>query len=201
MGRKPVRSKLQQKNFPQKAKALAGSLSVFELDYAFTKGKKPFGEVRVKLNVGLLLNEISPTLWTSAMIAFLAVVVSTLLAAIVSRATLAPLQDIAAQLDRISAGPYDVPSAVLKGIGGSGDELGAVSRKITQGGQQLRGGHEIFSTMRENMNSVMAGLEDGLLLFTKDSRAVMISPAAEKFLGQPAGPFLRRRVTESFPTR
>ena len=199
MARKPSLSQLLQKNFPQKVKALAGSLSVFELDYPFTKGKKPFGEVRVKLNVGLLLNEISPTLWTSAMIAFLAVVVSTLLAAIVSRATLAPLQDIAAQLDRISAGQYDVPSPVLKGIGGSGDELGAVSRKITQVGQQLRGVHEIFSTMRENMNSVMAGLEDGLLLFTKDSRAVMISPAAEKFLGQPAGQFLGRRVTEIFP--
>src|SRR5260370_8820388 len=53
--------------------------------------------------------------------------------------------------------------------------------------------------MRENMNSVMAGLEDGLLLFTRDSRAVMISPAAEKFLGEPAGQFLGRRVTEIFP--
>jgi PAS domain S-box-containing protein len=59
--------------------------------------------------------------------------------------------------------------------------------------------HEIFSTMRENMNSVMAGLEDGLLLFTRDARAVMISPAAEKFLGEPAGQFLGRRVTEIFP--
>jgi PAS domain S-box-containing protein len=74
-----------------------------------------------------------------------------------------------------------------------------VSRKITQVGQQLRGVHEIFSTMRENMNSVMAGLEDGLLLFTRDARAVMISPAAEKFLGAPAGQFLGRRVTEIFP--
>jgi len=197
--RRPPLSQLLGRNFPQKVKALSGSLSVFELDYPFSKGKKPFGEVRVVLNVGLLLSEISPTLWTSGTIALLAVVVSTMLAAIVSRATLAPLQDIAAQLDRISAGQYDLPSPELKGIGGSGDELGAVSRKITQVGQQLRGVHEIFSTMRENMNSVMAGLEDGLLLFTRDSRAVMISPAAEKFLGQPAGQFLGRRVTEIFP--
>ncbi len=199
LARRPPLSQLLQRNFPQKVKALAGSLSVFELDYPFSKGKKPFGEVRVVLNVGLLLSEISPTLWTSGTIALLAVVVSTMLAAIVSRATLAPLQDIAAQLDRIQAGQYDVPSPELKGIGGSGDELGLVSRKITQVGQQLRGVHEIFSTMRENMNSVMAGLEDGLLLFTRDSRAVMISPAAEKFLGQPAGQFLGRRVTEIFP--
>ena len=49
------------------------------------------------------------------------------------------------------------------------------------------------------MNSVMAGLEDGLLLFTRDARAVMVSPAAEKFLGAPASYYLGRRVTEIFP--
>jgi PAS domain S-box-containing protein len=180
-------------------KVLAGPSKVFELDNPFNNANQPFGEVRVVLNVGLLLNEIAPSLWTSGTIALLAVVVSTLLAAIVSRATLAPLQDISAQLDRISAGQYDAPSPEVKSFGGSGDELGLVSRKISQVGQQLRGVHEIFSTMRENMNSVMAGLEDGLLLFTRDARAVMISPAAEKFLGEPAGQFLGRRVTEIFP--
>ena len=192
-------SQLVQRNFLHQVKVLAGPSKLFELDYPFNKGAKPFGEVRVVLNAGLLLNEISPSLWTSGTIALLAVVVSTLLAAIVSGATLAPLRDIAKQLDRISAGQYDAPVPDVKGFAGSGDELGLVSRKITQVGQQLRGVHEIFSTMRENMNSVMAGLEDGLLLFTRDARAVMISPAAEKFLRAPAGHFLGRRVTEIFP--
>src|SRR5437667_2998053 len=192
-------SQLVQRNFLHQVKVLAGPSKLFELDYPFNKGSKPFGEVRVVLNAGLLLNEISPSLWTSGTIALLAVVVSTLLAAIVSGATLAPLRDIAKQLDRISAGQYDSPASDAKGIAESADELGLVSRKITQVGQQLRGVHEIFSTMRENMNSVMAGLEDGLLLFTRDARAVMISPAAEKFLGAPAGHFLGRRVTEIFP--
>jgi PAS domain S-box-containing protein len=109
------------------------------------------------------------------------------------------LRDIAAQLDRISAGQYDAPLANPGVFGGGGDELGQVSRKITQVGQQLRGVHEIFSTLRENMNSVMAGLEDGLLLFTRDARAVMVSPAAEKFLGASSSEFLGRRVTEIFP--
>ena len=45
----------------------------------------------------------------------------------------------------------------------------------------------------------IVGLEDGLLLFTRDARAVMVSPAAEKFLGAPAGEFLGRRVTDIFP--
>src|SRR6266576_701814 len=192
-------SQLVQRNFLHQVKVLSGPSRVFELDFPFSNENRPYGEVRVALNAGLLLNEISPSLWTSGTIALLAVVVSTLLAAIVSGATLAPLRDIAEQLDRISAGQYDAPSPNVKGFAGSGDELGLVSRKITQVGQQLRGVHEIFSTMRENMNSVMAGLEDGLLLFTRDARAVMVSPAAEKFLGAPSGEFLGRRVTDIFP--
>src|SRR5712692_4541891 len=192
-------SQLVRRSFLHQVKVLAEPSRVFELDFPFSNANQPFGEVRVALDSGFLLKEIAPTLWTSGTIVLVALVVSTLLAALVSGAALAPLRDIAAQLDRISAGQFDAPSADARGIGESGDELGLVSRKITQVGQQLRGVHEIFSSMRENINSVMAGLEDGLLLFTRDARAVMISPAAEKFLGEPAGEFLGRRVTEIFP--
>src|SRR6266852_3507642 len=192
-------SQLVQRNFLHQVKVLARQSNKYEVDYPFTKAGQPFGEVRVVLSSGFLLNDIEPSLRTSGVIVLVALVVSALLAAVVSGATLAPLRGIAAQLDRISAGQYDAPSGDVEGYAGSADELGAVSRKISQVGQQLRGVHEIFSTMRENMNSVMAGLEDGLLLFTRDARAVMISPAAEKFLGAPAGHFLGRRVTEIFP--
>src|SRR6266478_6570724 len=103
-------SQLVQRNFLHQVKVLTGPSKVFELDFPFSKADVAFGEVRVVLNVGLLLNEIAPSLWTSGTIAPRAVVVPTLLATRVSRATLAPLQDIAAQLDRISAGQYDVPA-------------------------------------------------------------------------------------------
>jgi len=197
--RRPPLSQLVQSGFLRQVKILRGPSQIYELDYPFNMAGKPFGEVRVVLSSGLLLNEIAPSLKTSGTIVLVALVISALLAAVVSGATLAPLRDISAQLDRISAGQYDSPAAEPGMFGGSGDELGQVSRKITQVGQQLRGVHEIFSTLRENMNSVMAGLEDGLLLFTRDARAVMVSPAAEKFLGAPAGQFLGRRVTEIFP--
>ncbi len=186
-------------NFFQEMRRLYGAEHVYEVDFPFNKGGEPFGEVRVGMSARLLRDEITPSLRASGSIVLVALLVSTLLAAVVSRATLAPLADISAQLDRISAGQYDAPSPEAKDFAGSGDELGQVQRKITQVGQQLRGVHEIFSTLRENMNSVMAGLEDGLLLFTRDARAVMVSPAAEKFLGAPSGQFLGRRVNEIFP--
>jgi PAS domain S-box-containing protein len=200
LARRTKISQLTQRGYLHQAKVLAGPPQVYELDLPFNNGDQPFGEVRVVVSSGLLLNDISASVRKFGTIVLLALVISTVVAAVVSRATLAPLSDISAQLDRISAGQYDSP-VVARGFGfaGGSDELGQVSRKITQVGQQLRGVHEIFSTLRENMDSVMAGLEDGLLLFTRDARAVMVSPAAEKFLGAPAGHFLGRRVNEIFP--
>src|SRR5882724_2297076 len=205
---RPPFAQIDRSNFVRQMKLLYGPQRVFDTSYAFTMAGAPFGEVRIGISIPLLRDANSSSLRTSGAIALVALLVSTGLAMVVSGATLAPLRDISAQLDRISAGQYDTPPAETKSFavfsgfgsfGGGADELGLVSRKISQVGQQLRGVHEIFSTMRENLNSVMAGLEDGLLLFTRDARAVMVSPAAEKFLGAPSGHFLGKRVTDIFP--
>jgi PAS domain S-box-containing protein len=193
-------AQLTQRGFVHQARVLAGPNRSYELDYEFDYGDDPFGEVRVVVSTGLLLNaEILPIAKRLGTIVLLAMILSTVLAAVVSGAALAPLARISAQLDRISAGQYDAPVPEVRGFAGGSDELGLVSKKISQVGQQLRGVHEIFSSMRENMNSVMAGLEDGLVLFTRDARAVMVSPAAEKFLGASAGNILGRRITDIFP--
>src|ERR1043166_5041257 len=177
--RTPI-SQLTQRSYLHQAKVLGGPPQVYELDLPFNNGDEPFGEVRVVVSSALLLHDISGSVRKFGTIVLLALVISTVVSAVVSRATLAPLAHISEQLDRISAGQYDAPSPELKGLPGGTDELGQVSRKISQVGQQLRGVHEIFSSLRENMDSVMAGLEDGLLLFTRDARAVMGGPAPEK---------------------
>ena len=198
--RHPPFSQLVESPFVRQVRILAERAHVYEVDFPFDVRKKPFGEIRVAVSTALLMNDIKPRLIRWGTLVALALVISTLLAAAVSGAALSPIRDILAQLERISVGEYDTPAAETKPelVGGS-DELGQVRRKITQVGQQLRGVHEIFSSLRENMNSVMAGLEDGLILFTRDARAVMVSPAAEKFLGAPSSHFLGRKVTEIFP--
>src|ERR1700730_14721551 len=110
-------SQLTQRGFLHQAKMLAGPPQVYELDFPFNNGDQPFGEVRVVVSSGLLLNEISGNVRKFGTIVLLALVISTVVAAVVSRATLAPLSDISAQLDRISAGQYDAPIAA-KGFAG-----------------------------------------------------------------------------------
>ena len=198
--RRPPLSRLVQSPIVRQIRILAGPPQVYEVEYPFkVRTFSPFGEIRVAVQTGLLLKNVETQLRQWITIAALGLVLATVLAAVVSGAALAPIREISDQLDRISAGEFDTGSSAVEKTAESTDELGQVRRKIKQVGQQLRGVHEIFSSLRENMNSVMAGLEDGLILFTRDARAVMVSPAAEKFLGAPASNFLGRRVTEIFP--
>jgi signal transduction histidine kinase len=199
VARHPVFKELVQSPLLRQMRILAESQHIYEVDFPFALRGKPFGEVRVAVSTPLLLNSVEGQMRRWISIAVLALVLATVLAAVVSGAALAPIRDISAQLDRISKGEYDTGSLVPRETVESTDELGQVRQKIKQVGQQLRGVHEIFSSLRENMNSVMAGLEDGLILFTRDARAVMVSPAAEKFLYAPASNFLGRRVTDIFP--
>ncbi len=111
----------------------------------------------------------------------------------VSSLSLSPLKRITTQLDSISKGEFDQKPLQR------GDEFGQVSTKISQIGMQLRGVREIFSTLRENLDQVLGGLDDGLLLFSLDGRAVMVSPAVERFLSTPSDRLLGRRAEDIFP--
>ena len=149
----------------------------------------PFGEIRIAAQVGLVREQITPALRSAAFLALFSVLLSTFLAAVVSNLSLAPLGKISAQLDKISRGEFD-PQPIE-----GGDEFGQVSNKISQIGQQLRGVREMFGTL----DQALEGLEDGLLLFSQDGRAVMVTPAVETFLGTSTAAMVGQRAGEIFP--
>ena len=186
-------SELVGSNFPQQLKVLYGKPTIFEVSLPFNLGAGPFGDIRIGLSSTLLRDEVSPGLQSAGIVALAAVVLSTLLAAFLSAISLAPLARISAQLDSISAGEVDLAPLARH------DELGLVSTKISRIGKQLRDVREVFSTLRQNLDQVMIGLEDGILMFNAEGRAVLISPSAEKFLGATAAGMMGRRVGEIFP--
>jgi signal transduction histidine kinase len=196
----PVRTNLTQlvnSSFVGQLRALYGPPRAYEVDYPFQLGppgnQVPFGSIRVAVQTGLLRSDITPALRSAALLALFSVGISVLLAALVSSVSLAPLKRITAQLDRISKGEFDQKPLERA------DEFGQVSSKISQIGNQLRGVREIFSTLRENLDQVLGGLDDGLLLFSLDGRAVMVSPAVERFLCMPSDQLLGRRAEDIFP--
>ncbi len=185
-------SVLGRASFLEQVQVLYGPQRIYELSLPFKLGAQPFGDIRVGLSSTLLRAQVAPDLRSAGWVALTALIVSTLLAALLSSFSLAPLTRISNQLDQISAGRFDIEPVERA------DELGLVSNKISKIGKQLRDVREVFSNLRENLNQVMSGLEDGLMLFNADGRAVLVSPSVSRFLGVEPGTIMGRRSGEIF---
>jgi signal transduction histidine kinase len=186
-------SVLGRASFLEQVQVLYGPQRIYELSLPFKLGAQPFGDIRVGLSSTLLRAQVAPDLRSAGWVALTALILSTLLAALLSSFSLAPLTRISNQLDQISAGRFDIEPVTR------GDELGLVSNKISKIGKQLRDVREVFSNLRENLNQVMSGLEDGLMLFNADGRAVLVSPSVSRFLSVEPGTIMGRRSGEIFP--
>jgi PAS domain S-box-containing protein len=190
---RPSVESLTRAGFFEELRTLFGPQQTYENSLPFVLGQTPY-DIRVGLSSALIRGEISGLLKSTLYWALGAVLVSTLLAFIGTQISLAPIGRISAQLDRISAGEFDLATAVEQR-----DEFGAVSTKIAGIGKQLRDVREVFSTLRENLDQVMSGLEDGLLLFNAKGRAVLVSPSVEMFLGGRPGELRGQHFSEIFP--
>src|SRR5215467_7748578 len=155
---------------------------------------KPFGEVRVGVHTIFLKLQIQPQINRALEIAGGAILLSLVLAAGLSSFTLRPLAAISRRLDLLSSGkaePSEVPAP-------RSDEYGTVPTKIERLGRQMRDVKEVFSALKENLDQMMANLQDGVMLFTSDFNAVLVSASAERFIGKPRGEMLGRRPAEIF---
>jgi len=188
---------LRKASFWRQMKVVYGKPEVYDVTLPLQRAGVPFGEVRVSLQTAFLKNELEPQFNRALTFAAIAIIVSFLLAAALSNVALRPLEAIAARLDRMTAGEIDVP-AEPAAKPSSGDEYGAVNTKIDKLGRQMRDVKEVFSALKENLDQIMANLQDGLMLFTRDYRAVLVSASAERFVGLPRSQMLGQPVEEIF---
>jgi len=155
---------------------------------------KPFGEVRVGVSTTLLRDTLRPQITNALLFSGSAILLSLVLAAGLSNLALRPLAAISHRLDLISSGKADLVGTPSR----RSDEYGTVSTKIERLGRQMRDVKEVFSALKENLDQMMANLQDGVMLFTSDSNAVLVSASAERFIGKPRGEMLGRQPAEIF---
>ena len=65
-------------------------------------------------------------------------------------------------------------------------------------GWQMRGVKETIRALKEHLDQIMGALCDGLVVFTRDTRVVLVSASAERFVGRPRGEILGNVVEEVF---
>lgn len=185
---------LKDAPFAEQLKIVYRSPEVYDVRIPLNLDGKPFGTARVGISTVFLKNEIQPQLRHAVIFSGIAIFVSLILAAGLSNIALGPLEALNRRLDSLTAGedtafPEEEPRK---------DEYGLVTLKIAHLGRQMRDTQEVFAALKENLDQIMANLQDGLMLFARDSKAVLVSALAEQFVGRPRGEILGHEVQEIF---
>ena len=167
---------------------------VYDVSYPLELNGEPFGTIRIGVQTVFLKSEVQTRLMRSAYVSITLIFVSLFLAAGISNLALGPLKKISRNLDSVSAGDAEA----LYGDESRQDEYGLVSLKIANLGRQIRDSREIFSALKDNVDQLMSKLQDGLMLFARDSRVVLVSAPVEAFLGRPRAELLGHTVHEVF---
>jgi PAS domain S-box-containing protein len=191
---RPDFSILQNASFRRKLRLVYHAPTVYDVHIPLLLNGQMFGSIHVGVSTVFLRNELTPRLQRAFTLSAVAVLCSLMLAALLSHIALGPLEHINRSLDNMAAADGNA----LKDTQGGGDEYGQVSMKIATLGRQMRDTREIFSALKSNVDQIMSSLQDGLMLFTRDSRVVLVSAAIESFLGRSRGELLGRTAGEIF---
>jgi PAS domain S-box-containing protein len=191
---RPNFDRLRSARFRDQLRMIYSPSAVYDVSVPLQLNGTPFGTVRVGISTVLLRNELTPRLEHALYFSGASIFLSLLLAALISRLALGPLEEINRNLDYATGGSADIDEDAEA----DHDEFGLVTLKIANLGRQVRDAKEIFSALKDNVDQLMANLQDGLMLFTRDSRVVLVSASVERFLGRPRSEMLGRAARDVF---
>jgi signal transduction histidine kinase len=186
---------LANTKFWRQLQLVYGPIQTYVVKIALERDTHPFGSVQVGVSTVFLKGALRDPLRNALIFSAVSILVSLILAAGLSVRALRPLEAISRRLDQMTAGEIaaPIPQELTRR-----DEYGNVSSKIERIGRQMRTVNEVFSALQENVDQIMANLQDGVMLFTQDGRAVLVSASIETFLGKPRSEMLGSHAEQIF---
>jgi signal transduction histidine kinase len=191
---RPDLHELAHAKFWRQLQLIYGPIKTYAIKVSLDRNNQPFGSAQVGISSVFIQNTLQKPLNTALTFSAIAILASLILAAGLSNFALRPLAAISRRLDQMTAGEIVPPPTELNRT----DEYGKVSSKIERIGKQMRTVNEVFAALQENVDQIMANLQDGLMLFTQDGRAVLVSASIESFLGKPRAEMLGSYAEEIF---
>jgi signal transduction histidine kinase len=196
---RPNYSVLRRKTLIRTLRVVFGPPQVYDVTVGLDRENQPFLTIRVGISTTFLRNAFRPFLYESVSFMVLAMIISIVVAAFVANLALQPIEQISQTLDLLTAQAANADRSATRETGrresepavaaaeaparrGGDDTVARVSGKIEKLGQRIRNVEEVFSALRENLDQILSNLQDGVMLFTRDARAVLVSSAVERYL-------------------
>jgi PAS domain S-box-containing protein len=191
---RPALADLQRAHLRDQLRMIYSTPTVYDVSAPLDLNRTRFGTVRVGISTVFLRDELTSRLRHAVVFSVGSILLSLLLSAFIANVALGPLKELSRNLDSVAEGG----SETLGQDESDHDEYGLVTLKIANLGRQMRDAKEILSALKDNVDQLMANLQDGLMLFTRDSHIVLVSASVERFLGRPRREMLGRRASEVF---
>lgn len=198
--KRPDYASLRKGSLIDTLKIVFGPPRVYNVSLELDRNNQPFLNIRIGIRTTFLENLLRPWLIEALSFAGLAILLSLIAAAFVSNLALAPIAQISARLDALQAGAEaqtetapEEPPAIA-----SEDTVVQVSHKIERLGRRMKNVEEVFSALKENLDQILSNLQDGMMLFTRDARAVLVSRSVERFLNVDRDQILGASVHDIF---
>ena len=179
-----------------KMREIYGPPKVYDIVVPQDRNGVPFLSVHVGVRNTFLRHVYEPSLKEAFTLMAFAAGTALIAAFLLSNLALRPLEEISMQLDYWN--PIPAGAAPEEGEEPKLDTVQRVSTKIEQIGQRMRNVEEVFSALKENLDQILGNLQDGILLFTGDGRAVLVSEAARRFLNKDNENILGLEASEVF---
>jgi signal transduction histidine kinase len=170
---------LRNANPLQLTKEVFGQPKVFDVVVPLENNGRPFVTVHVGVRTTFLRAFYAPWLEEAFTLMGFVLGAALLVAFLLSNLALQPMEQISLQLDAFNLASE---STAEEEKAPRQDMAVRVTRKIERFGQRMRNVEEVFSALKENLDQILGNLQDGILLFTGDGRAVLVSDAARRFL-------------------
>jgi signal transduction histidine kinase len=162
------------------SEVMLGPARVFDVVVPLERNGQPFLTIHVGVRTTFLRQVYSPWIVEAVTLMGFALGIALLVALLLSNLALRPLEEISMQLDYWTSGGGNAEEDAATRA--RQDTPARVSTKIEQIGQRMRNVEEVFSALKDNLDQILGNLQDGILLFTSDGRAVLVSEAARRFL-------------------
>jgi len=192
---RPNYQQLRDANPVQLMKQVFGDPKVFDVVVPLERNGQPFVTVHVGVRTTLLRLFYGPRLRDALTLMGIVLAAALVAAFLLSNLALRPMKQISKQLDSLT-GSSDL--ALEEEKASQRDMASSVSHKIERVGQRMRNVEEVFSALKENLDQILGNLQDGILLFTGDGRAVLVSEAAGRFLNMERDNILGLHAREIF---
>ncbi len=162
-----------------------GKPKVLDISQSLDRNGVPFLVAHVGVRSTFLKNSYEPWLQAALWFAIAAALAAVLCAGVLANVALRPLEEISSRLESLTlAAGSEKPQRPLTGGLGS-DTVVRVTQTLDRLGEQMRTQEAGYTALQANLNQMLDTLRDGVLLFTADRRAVMVSDAVAYFLPAP----------------